>query len=41
MITISVKTNVDQLGRSLNAFVRDQVPFATAQAINPLGQHVQ
>jgi hypothetical protein len=33
MITISVKTNVDQLERSLNAFVRDQVQFATARRV--------
>ena len=33
MITISVKTNVDQLERSLNAFVSDQVQFATARRV--------
>ena len=41
MITISVKSNVDQIERSLNTFVREQVPFATAQAINALGRRVQ
>lgn len=41
MIDISVKANVDQIERSLNTFVRNQIPFATASAINALGKQVQ
>lgn len=38
--TISVRSNVDQIERSLNTFVRDQIPFATASAINALAKQV-
>jgi hypothetical protein len=41
MIEISVKANVDQIERSLNTFVRDQIPFATASAINSIARLVQ
>lgn len=41
MTTISVKSNVDQIERSLDTFVRDQIPFATASAINALAKQVQ
>ncbi|MFP3186795.1 MAG: hypothetical protein RXR52_36615 [Paraburkholderia sp.] len=40
-VTISVKSNVDQFERSLNTFVRDQIPFATSSAINALAKQVQ
>jgi hypothetical protein len=41
MTFISVRSNVDQIERSLDTFVRDQIPFATAGAINALAKQVQ
>lgn len=34
MVTIQIKSNIDQIERSLNDVARKELPFATAQAVN-------
>ncbi|POR52769.1 hypothetical protein B0G62_10466 [Paraburkholderia eburnea] len=41
VVQISVKSNVDRIERSLDTFVRQQIPFATATALNALARQVQ
>lgn len=41
MISISVKSNVDEIERSLDTFVRGQIPFATSRALTAIGRQVQ
>lgn len=40
VITIRVSSNANQLARSLDAFIRRQVPFAVAQGVNLTAQRV-
>lgn len=40
-LEISVRSNIDQIERSLDTFVRDQIPFATATALTELARQVQ
>ena len=40
MIDISIKANVDQISKRLNALAAAQVPFATAMALNALAKQV-
>jgi hypothetical protein len=40
-VTIDVRSNLDQIERSLDTFVRSQMPFATAAALTELGRQVQ
>ena len=37
---ISLRTNIKQLTKNLDALAKKQVPFATAQALNALAKHV-
>ena len=41
MISISIKSNIAAFERKISAFAREQVPFATAQALNALAENIQ
>ena len=41
MIEISVRTNIKELSKKLEAFANKQIPFATAQALTSLAKMVQ
>ncbi|MBB6320577.1 hypothetical protein [Paraburkholderia tropica] len=41
IIQLSVKADVDRIERSLDTFVRQQIPFATATALTALARQVQ